>query len=141
MKAILITAATAVAAFTLGIAQTSAQHAGHGAHQTSAATPALPQGGPAAVKVELENDSVLVLRVRMEPHERTPMHDLAGGRLVIWLTDTHLRDTSPDGRSSEIRRAAGAIDWVPSQRHAGENLGDQPIEWLAIIPKAKQPAR
>ena len=67
---------------------------------------------------------------------KTPMHDIVSARVVVWLTDTSLRDTSADGRSSEIRRSPGAIDWVAPRRHAGENLGDKPIEFLAIVPRA-----
>jgi len=63
------------------------------------------------------------------------MHDIASARLVVWLTDAYLRDTHPDGRSDDIRRRAGDIDWVPIQRHAGENLTHKPLEFLAIVPK------
>lgn len=108
------------------------QHADHGA-------PHAPAGGPGAVKIEFENDAVVVLRLRMAPHEKTPMHDIVGSRVVIWLTDTHLRDTAADGHSTEIHRSAGAVDWVPAQRHAGENLAGTPIEWLAIVPKTTAP--
>jgi hypothetical protein len=31
---------------------------------------------------------------------------------------------------------AGDIDWVPIQRHAGENLAHEPLEFLAVVPKA-----
>jgi beta-alanine degradation protein BauB len=111
--------------------QSLGQHAG-GAHPSPevAAT-----SGPSGMKVELDNDAVLVLRIRMAPREKTPAHDLSG-RLVVWLTDAKLRDTFPDGRSEDIERTPGTIDWVPAQRHAGENLSDQPIEFLAIVPKA-----
>jgi hypothetical protein len=126
--------------FAAGHAPAWSQNADHGTPHAPATT-ALPQAGPAGVTVEFENDSVLVLRIRMEPHEKTPMHDIVGARVVVWLSNTHLRDTSADGRTAEIRRSAGAVDWVPPQRHAGENLGDQPIEWLAILPKTKDPAR
>jgi hypothetical protein len=51
------------------------------------------------------------------------------------LTDAYLRDTHADGRSDDIRRRAGEIDWVPIQRHAGENLAHEPLEFLAIVPK------
>jgi hypothetical protein len=109
-------------------------------HPSSHATPspgvsAPPQTGPANAVVELENDAVVVVRIRMAPHERTPMHDITGARLVVWLTDAHLRDTHPDGHTAEIRRRAGDIDWVPVQRHAGENLSHEPLEFLAIVPK------
>jgi hypothetical protein len=50
-------------------------------------------------ELEFENDTVIVLRIRMSPHEQTPMHDIASPRLVIWLTDARLKDTS--GRDRE----------------------------------------
>ena len=114
-----------------------AQHAGPGAHpmppQPSSAPPA---SGPADAKVEFENESIIVVRVRMAPHEKTPMHDITSARLVVWLTDAHLRDTHPDGSANDTHRRAGAIDWVGVQRHAGENLSHEPLEFLAIVPKA-----
>src|ERR1700716_4314880 len=65
----------------------------HGAHDAS-------HVGPANAKVELDNDSVLVLRIRLGPHEKTPMHEVSP-RLVVWITDAHLKDTFPDGTSQE----------------------------------------
>jgi oxalate decarboxylase/phosphoglucose isomerase-like protein (cupin superfamily) len=62
------------------------------------------------------------------------MHDLSA-RLVIWLTAAHLKDTMADGSVREYQRAAGTVEWVPAQRHAGENLSDQPIEFIAVVPK------
>jgi hypothetical protein len=90
--------------------------------------------GPAQMRPELDNATMLVLRIRMAPHEKTAMHELSA-RLVIWLTDAYLRDTKPDGTVTDYRRAAGAIEWVPAQRHAGENLSDTPIEFLAVVSK------
>ena len=90
--------------------------------------------GPADMRPELDNATMLVLRIRMAPHEKTPMHELSA-RLVIWLTDAHLRDTKPDGTVTDYRRAAGSTEWVPAQRHAGENLSAAPIEFLAVVPK------
>jgi hypothetical protein len=90
--------------------------------------------GPAQMHPELENAAMLVVRIRMAPHEKTAMHELSA-RLVIWLTDAHLRDTKPDGTVTDYRRAAGSTEWVPAQQHAGENLSDTPIEFLAVLPK------
>ncbi|HKA74826.1 MAG TPA: hypothetical protein VKE26_23685 [Xanthobacteraceae bacterium] len=98
------------------------------------------QGGPTSVTIVFENDAIRVLRIRMEPHEKTPMHEITA-RLVVWLTDAHLRDTAPDGSSHEIHRRAGAVEWTPTRRHAGENLGDHPIEFLGILPQPNRPAR
>jgi hypothetical protein len=95
----------------------------------------LPQAGPANAQIEFENESLVVIRVRMAPHEKTPMHDISSARLVVWLTDVHLRDTRPDGSADETSRKPGDIDWVPVQRHAGANLSQKPLEFLAIVPK------
>ena|SRR5258708_3384656 len=94
--------------------------------------------GPAQILPELDNESVVVSRIRMAPHERTGLHDVSA-RLVIWLTDAHLRDAKADGTTTDYRRAAGSTEWVPAQQHAGENLSDDPIEFLAVVPKSGQP--
>src|SRR5258708_40319145 len=91
--------------------------------------------GPAQVRSEFDNDAMMVLRIRMAPHEKTGMHELTP-RLVIWLTDAHLRDTKPDGTVTDYRRAAGTPEWGPAQRHAGENLSHAPIACLAVLPQA-----
>ena len=64
------------------------------------------------------------------------MHDIPSPRLVIWLTDMHLKDTDPDGRVSEYKRSAGSVEWITPRRHMGENLSDHGLDFLAIIPKA-----
>ena len=64
------------------------------------------------------------------------MHEITSARLVVWLTDAHLRDTHADGSANETHRRAGEIDWVGVQQHAGENLSHEPLEFLAIVPKA-----
>jgi quercetin dioxygenase-like cupin family protein len=98
------------------------------------AQPVASRPGPAAMKVELENDTMTVLRIRMAPHEKTPMHDVSA-RAVVWLTDGYLRDTAADGSSIDTQHKAGDVEWITARRHAGENLGDTPIEFLAIVPK------
>ena len=111
----------------------SAQHSG--AHSTPSYGAAIPQAGPANAVVEFENESIVVVRIRMAPGEKTPMHDITSARLVVWLTDVYLRDTHADGSTDDIRRRAGDLDWIPVQRHAGENLAHEPLEFLAIVPK------
>jgi hypothetical protein len=111
-----------------------AQHSG--AHSTPSHGAAMPQAGPVNALVEFENESIVVVRIRMAPGERTPMHDITSARLVVWLTDAHLRDMHPDGSANETHRRAGEVDWVGVQRHAGENLSHEPLEFLAIVPKA-----
>jgi len=110
----------------------SAQHSG--AHSTPSHGAAIPPAGPANAVVEFENESIVVVRIRMAPGEKTPMHDITSARLVVWLTDVYLRDTHADGSTDDIRRRAGDLDWIPVQRHAGETLAHEPLEFLAIVP-------
>jgi quercetin dioxygenase-like cupin family protein len=85
---------------------------------------------PRQVTTVLENDTVQVLRIRLEPHQRIPAHDVTP-RVVVFLTDEHFRfDTGV-----EETHKAGEVVWLPRQRHGGENLSDQPVEFIAIIPK------
>jgi hypothetical protein len=108
---------------------------------TSTAAPSsaqMPTGAPSLEfgGIEFENDMIAVVRMHMAPHERTPMHDIPSPRLVIWLTDMHLKDTDPDGRVSEYKRPAGSVEWITPRRHMGENLSDHGLDFLAVIPKA-----
>jgi hypothetical protein len=82
-----------------------------------------------------DNASVTVIRVWMAPHEKIPMHDLTA-RVVVWMTDAHLRDIKPTGEIHEENAKAGDVEWVPAQRHEGENLGDNRVELIAIVPKS-----
>jgi quercetin dioxygenase-like cupin family protein len=89
-----------------------------------------PPVEPRQVTTVLENDTVQVLRIRLEPHQKIPAHDVTP-RVVVFLTDEHFRfDTGV-----EETHKAGDVVWLPQQRHGGENLGDQPVEFIAIIPK------
>jgi quercetin dioxygenase-like cupin family protein len=78
---------------------------------------------------------VTVLRILIPPHAIVPEHDVSP-RVVVWLTDAHLRLTFPDGAVREERYHAGQTSWVTPERHTGENLEAQPIEFIAIIPKS-----
>ena len=100
---------------------------------------ATPDSGPAGMTVQLDNEAMTVFRIRLAPHEKTPMHDVSA-RALVWLTDSHLRDIAPDGAVTEMRRKAGEVEWITARRHAGENLGDAPIEFLAIVSKHRRPA-
>jgi quercetin dioxygenase-like cupin family protein len=79
---------------------------------------------------------VTVIRLRLAPHQKIPMHDVTP-RAVVWLTDARLRLTFPDGSTKDLVQKAGDTGWLPQQRHAGENLGDAPVELVAVIPKSR----
>jgi quercetin dioxygenase-like cupin family protein len=89
-------------------------------------------------KIEVDNNQVQVLRIRIAPHAVIPMHDVTE-RVVVWLTEAHLKVTLPDGTSREIHINAGQVGWATPGRHEGTNLSDQPIEFIAVIPKGAHP--
>lgn len=92
------------------------------------------EGPPAPVAVVAENEVVQVLRMSIPPHARTPMHDVTP-RVVIWLSDAHFVDRFADGTTREERRKAGDAEWVSARRHAGENLSDKSMDFIAVIVK------
>ena len=106
-------------------AATSAEHGYESTH-----------GGVPTFKPEFENESVQVFRITIRPHEKIPMHELTP-RVVVLLTDEHLKLTFPSGETREESHWAGETMWLDSQRHAGENLSDKPIQFIVVIPKRK----
>lgn len=82
-------------------------------------------------KVEFENEQIRVVRIRFGPHSKIPMHD-APDVVTVALTPGHLRLTFPDGAIQELDYQSGQTGWVPAQTHAGENMGDAPLEFIAV---------
>src|SRR5262249_3188824 len=85
-------------------------------------------------KVEFENDWVRVLRFRISPHEKTPLHDHPSV-VVLYLTDGDLKLTPPDGEVSEAHPKAGAASWRGPTAHTVENIGAKPVEGIGVEPK------
>ncbi len=93
-----------------------------------------PHDRPAAkveAKTEIDNDRVRVVRFRFEPHARVPMHS-APDVVSIALTAGHLRLTYPDGTTQDFHYQAGQTGWLPAQSHAGENMENTPLEFVAV---------
>jgi hypothetical protein len=98
-----------------------------------------PAGPPG--KLILENESVQVVRIRIAPHEKTLMHNVTP-RIVVWLGDARFVDTYPDGTKREEIRKSGDAEWISARRHAGENVGGTPMDFIAVVIKsAGQPTR
>jgi hypothetical protein len=81
-----------------------------------------------------ENEFVQVLRISIPAHARTPMHEVTP-RVIIWLSDAHFVDHFADGTSKEEIRKAGDAEWLSPRQHAGQNLSDVPMEFIAVIVK------
>ena len=86
-------------------------------------------------KLVTENEFVQILRISIQPHARTPMHEVTP-RVVVWLSDARFVDRYADGRTAEETRKAGDAEWVSAREHSGENLSDRPMEFIAIVLKS-----
>jgi len=87
---------------------------------------------PKHYKVEFENPQVRVLRAKIEPHGRTPMHEHSLNRVTIFLTDQEFRVTDSHGKIDIVKHKAGEAVWGTPITHTEENLSDQPFEVIAV---------
>jgi quercetin dioxygenase-like cupin family protein len=91
---------------------------------------------PQHYHLEFENQWVRVLREKMGPHEKMPMHSHPlPGSVIVFLTDRHNRLVSPDGESQELSDRAGDLMWSAASTHRSENLSDAPFEAVQIEPR------
>lgn len=89
-------------------------------------------------KVEFENDQVRIVRYVFEKGASSPMHEHPTG-VQIALTDAHVRQTTPDGKTSDLSGKRGQVRYRPALTHAIENLGGR-FEGLLVDLKGA-PAR
>ena len=96
---------------------------------------------PKTHKIELENTWVRVLRIKLGPHEKTPMHAHAIDHVVVYLTDLHTRVSRADGRQMDVTRRAQQVEYLKptTQPYAEENLSDQPLESILVELKPGAP--
>jgi quercetin dioxygenase-like cupin family protein len=87
-------------------------------------------------KVEFENAEVRVLRANVGPHGKTLMHGHPAN-VVIFLTDGHVKSTSPDGKAEESQVKAGQVAWREQVKHESENLSDRLVEVIVVELKAR----
>jgi len=82
-------------------------------------------------KVELENSQVRVVRVKIGPHEKTPLHEHSLNRVVTYITDQNIRVIT-DGKPETLTHKAGEVSWGSPTKHMEENLNDEPFEGIVV---------
>ena len=99
---------------------------------------------PKHYKVEYEDAQIRVVRIKYGPHEKSVMHEHPLGTCTIFLTDEHVKDITPDGKTSEDKNKAGTVACTPpkpgKELHQPENLSDQPLEIILVERKVKPAA-
>lgn len=90
-------------------------------------------------KVVFENEKVRVVDVKYGPKEKSVMHDHPA-LTAVFLTDSRVKFTYPDGKTEEMQTKAGESRQMPAVKHNPENLSDQPMEVILVEWKAKPAA-
>lgn len=89
-------------------------------------------------QIEIDNSWVHVLRVKQEPHAKTPMLDHPDS-VTVYLTDVHQRFTGEDGKRHEVKHKAGDVAYASAVKGSEENLSDKPLELILIELKPGAP--
>jgi hypothetical protein len=87
---------------------------------------------PKHYSIEFENPQVRVLRVKVEGHGKTPLHEHSLNRVTVFLTNQEFRVTDAKGKVDMVRHKAGDAVWGTPITHTEENLSDQPFEVVAV---------
>lgn len=87
---------------------------------------------PKHYKVEFENDQVRVLRVKIEGHGVTPMHEHSLNRVGVYLTDQDFSTEDSHGKTAIVKHKAGEALWATPVTHTEKNLSDQPFEIVVV---------
>ena len=86
---------------------------------------------PKHYKVEFENESVRVLRIKYGPGEKSVMHNHPNA-VAVYLTGGTSRMTTPDGKSQDSPGKAGDAIWTPAGEHLPQNTGSKPLELILV---------
>jgi quercetin dioxygenase-like cupin family protein len=104
-----------------------------GVKGTSASAPLDPvKVDPKHYHVEFENDQVRVLRVRIPPHQSTPIHTHVLNRVIVYLSDQDIQVTTTDGTSDRLHHKQGEVSWGGPASHKEENMSDHLFEVIAV---------
>lgn len=89
---------------------------------------------PDKCTVELLNERMRVLRMRVPAKTRVPIHQHGPG-LVVAVKELALRIASSDGTITDVLLHASETQWIPGGVHSEENLGAAAAEYLYIEAK------
>jgi quercetin dioxygenase-like cupin family protein len=87
---------------------------------------------PKDYKLELENNQVRVVRVKIGPRQSVPMHEYTLNHVVVYFTDANVRETSPEGKAEVKQHKAGDFIWSGPSKHKIENLNDKALEAAVV---------
>jgi hypothetical protein len=91
-------------------------------------------------RIQIDNDSVRVIRAIVPQHEKTPLDEHPFNRVIAYLDKGRLEVRYQDGRVEKRRFSAGQAVWSPAAG-AGtiENTGREPVRVVEIDLKKPAP--
>jgi len=89
---------------------------------------------PKRFRVEYENEYVRVIRARVGPNEKPPMHKHpATNAVVVYLTNQDLLQFHADGTSREAHNKAGQVKWIEKDdAHQDQEIGGKGFELIRV---------
>ncbi len=94
---------------------------------------------PAQNDTVIENDQVRVLKVPVEAHQKTKLHEHKVNRVMIYLQPGKQDINYQDGKKAVLQFKAGEALWSPaSGMHIAEITSDNPVTIMEI--ELKKPA-
>ena len=95
---------------------------------------------PRAYALEIENEWVRVLRLKLAPREKSAPH-VHPDSVAVLLTDVRVTLSRADGTTQQLARSAGDALYTPAlPQHTEENLSDQPLEAILVELKSGAPS-
>lgn len=101
-------------------------------HKAPSTTLDPPKVDPKDYHLEFENSQVRVFRIHFSPHEKVPLHEHLLNRVVVYLTDQHGSQTTPEGKTVVAQHKAGEVSWAGPAKHTEQNLSDKPVETIMV---------
>jgi quercetin dioxygenase-like cupin family protein len=86
---------------------------------------------PTRHKVEVENDKVRVLRIKIKAGDTTKQHEHPNG-VAIFLTDVKTKFTAGDGTTREGANKRGEAIWAAAEKHTVNNVAGAPAEIILV---------
>jgi len=82
--------------------------------------------------LEFDKPQVRVLRLKLAPHEKTPLVENARNTVVVFVNDQEFRMTDAAGKSETATHKTGDAVWQTPTTAKIENTGSAPLEMMLV---------
>jgi hypothetical protein len=83
-------------------------------------------------RLEFDKPQARVLRLKLGPHEKTPLVENAGNTVVVFVNDQEFRTTDAAGKSEDVTHKTGDAIWQTPTSAKIENTGSTPLEMVLV---------